>query len=168
MAWDLVFSAEAGHGTAVAFITGIDGAATPDLENEQYVLNFDPSNDNAAIFRGVVPEGYASGSSTTVDIYWHASTATGSSVNWEVYFMRCQDVTTDISSTAQFNSTGVAISDTAHSTVKYAQAVSGTITNANMDAVAAGEEFLMLVVRDAAGDANTGITCLRAVKLSQT
>jgi len=172
MAFDLIFDAAAGVGTSVNYASaGVDTAATFDtIDGPLPVLDFGDSTNHGAMFRGVLPESYDSGASMTVKWYWHADTATGSDVKWEVYYMRLQDITDDLTSTSAFNATGANVTDTAHSTAKTSQSVSTTISNANMDSVAAGEEFYMLIVRDAddtSTDTMSGDACLHAVKLSQ-
>ena len=172
MAWDLVMNAEAGHGTAVAFISGIDAAAVADVMNEQLVLTFSADGDDAALFKGVMPEGLATGSNIDIDIYWSSDTATAEDCVWHVYFMRCIAGTTVLSGTGEFNTTGQEIADAAGA-AKRMEIASVSISNANADGVQPGEMFYMLVIRD--GDATTptaddmsGAALLYSVKLSQT
>jgi len=178
MAFDLIFDAAAGVGNAVNYITsgietGVDTAATFDtIDGPLPVLDFGDSTNHGALFRSVLPESYDSTASTTVKWYWHADTANEGSVKWEVYFMRLEDTVTDLESTTSFNLTGASQTDAANTTAggEFAQSCEATISHANMNSVAAGEEFYMLVVRDVddtSTDTMTGDACLHAVKLSQ-
>ena len=161
MAFDLIFDAAAGVGTSTDYASaGVDTAATFDtIDGPLPVLDFGDSTNHGALFRGIMPESYDSGASTTVKWYWHGDTATGNDVKWEVYFWRLQDTTDDLESTTSFNTTGASATDTAHTSSEFAQSVSTTITNANMDSIAAG---------DTGSDTMSGDACLHAVKLSQT
>jgi len=141
--------------------------ATFDTRNSRLVLDFDPTTDEAAIFRGILPRNYAGGG-ITVYLIWMATSATSGACRWQTSFERC-NTDQDSDSFATANSGG----GTANGTSGITTTTSIAHTNgAEIDSVAVGEEFLLKVTRDADGtsgtDDMTGDAELCAVEMKET
>lgn len=70
------------------------GSATPDMRNQQPVLDFDAALPEVADFAGRVPRHYGGGG-ITLSIVWTATTAITGYVRWVAAFER-HDPTTDL------------------------------------------------------------------------
>lgn len=134
--------------------------------NEHPYLNYDDTTDENALFRKVISEDY-SGGNLTVDLYWVAASATTGDVKWNVAFERLaaggQDVDSDGFAAAQ---TGTSTTDAAsgvHTKTSIA------FTQAQADAIVAGDPFRLKVTRDAddGGDTMTGDAQLSFVQIRQ-
>lgn len=126
--------------------------ATPDTRNAISVLDFDPSTDEAAVFRGVLPDHYGGGG-LTVEIYWMATSATSGACRWEAAIER-DDLSTDHDSDsfASAQSAGTTASGTSGVAVKTSIAFT---SGAQMDSLAASEPFRLKINRDANGTTGT-------------
>lgn len=141
--------------------------ATPDLRNSRPCLDFDASTDESILFHGVLPRNYAGGG-LTVSLHWRATSATSGSCRWQTAFERGNtDIDSDSFATAN-SAGGTANGTSGISTVTTIAHASG----AEMDSLAAGEEFWLKVNRDADGtsgtDDMTGDAELYAVEIKET
>jgi len=128
--------------------------ATPDLRNNHPTLDFDGSTDEEAYFEGVMPSNYGGGS-VVVDIYVGFSSATSGSVRFQTDFERVASGGTDLDADS-FTGSMQSAGGTANGTSGILSKVSITHTaGAQMDSVAAGEPFRLLVHRDADGTSGT-------------
>jgi hypothetical protein len=142
--------------------------ATLDTRNGLWVLDFDASTDEAAVFVGILPQHYA-GSGITVYLHWLATSATSGDVVWTTAFERHQ-AGTDDSDADSFATANSATATTA------ATSGSETITSiahtngAQLDSLAAGERFRLKVTRDADNGADTmsGDAELVAIELRES
>jgi len=141
--------------------------AALDTRNSIWVLDFDPTTSESAIFRGVLPSNYAGGG-LTLEIWWAATSATTGDVVWGGSIERAQeggsDQDTDSFATEQLST---AVTTNATSGIKNKSTITFT-SGANMDSLAAGEPFRLKIARkpaDAgdtmAGDAEFFEACLK-------
>jgi len=140
--------------------------ATLDTRNNRPVLDFDTTTQEAAIFTGVMPNGYAGGG-LTVTIFCALTSATSGTVGWDVAFERTQASTDDIDSDS-FATAQTVTAVTVPGTSGHVLAMSVNVANgADMDSIAAGELFRLRVRRDVATDTATGDAELLAVSIKE-
>jgi hypothetical protein len=155
--------------TAARFPTS--NAPTFDTRNNHLVLDFDDTADETCYFPGVMPRHYG-GSGVTVTIVWMATdtTVTPHDCVWYVDWERHQADTTDLDSDG-FTGAGNQVTDQEASVSGEPSYASITFTDgADMDSVAAGESFRLLVRReptDAADDLTDDAELLR-VEIKET
>ena len=127
--------------------------ATIDLRNNHFVLDFDGGTDESAVFRGIMPQNYASGG---VDVYIHyAVDGTSGDIDWDVSWERIGDQQQDIDSDS-FAAVQSTDGTSVPATAGLVDIVSvGFTDGAQMDSTAAGESFRLKVTRDASADTNT-------------
>lgn len=141
--------------------------ATVDQRNLHFVLDFDASTNETAIFSGVMPQHYGGGG-VTVYIHYAMSSATSGDVDWDVAFERIGDQQQDIDSDS-FAAVNSVDNTTVPGTSGLVDVVSVAFTDgADMDSVAAGEAFRLEVIRDAASDTASGDAELVAVEIRET
>lgn len=141
--------------------------ATLDVRNNHMVLDFDATTDESAVFRGKMPRHY-DGGGVTVSISYAMSTATSGDIDWDAAFERIGDQQQDIDSDgfAAVNSTD---NTTVPGTSGNVDVVDITFTDgADMDSVAAGEEFRIKITRDASADTAAGDAELTVVEIRET
>ena len=127
--------------------------ATLDTRNTVLVLDFDDSTDETIYFRGYMPLHY-DGGGVTVSVRWAATSATSGTISLDVAFMSITDDADDIDSKS-FAAANNANPTAASASGEY-DYIDITFTDgADMDSVAAGEEFWLLVRRDANGTTST-------------
>ena len=127
--------------------------ATLDTRNTALVLDFDDTTDETIYFRGYMPLHY-DGGGVTVSVRWAATSATSGTISLDVAFMSITDDADDIDTKAFAAVNNV--NPTAASASGEADYVDITFTDgADMDSVAAGEEFWLKVTRDADGTTST-------------
>ena len=120
--------------------------ATFDTRNAHAVLDFDATTDEEAVFRGVMPANYA-GNGITLKLHFMATSATSGNGVWQAAFEALSAQDRDSDGFASFQSSGqVAVSGT--SGVESIATITFT-SGAQMDSVAAGEEFRLKIRRDA-------------------
>ena len=146
-------------GDTLAYFNALNGEppassfATHDTRNGVPVLDFDATADESIEFGGFMPRHYGGGG-ITVTVGWMATTATGGTISLDVALKSFTDNVDDVdakSFAAANNANPTAA--TASGRIRYT-----TITftdGADMDSVAAGEYFRMLVKRDADGTTST-------------
>lgn len=121
--------------------------ATLDTRNGHPVLDFDAATDESAIFTGIMPRSYAGGG---VTVYLHLTDTNDTNAAhksyWDVSFERdtAQDLDADSFAAAQSGN----ISPNGTSGIPVVLAIAFT-NGAQMDSVAAGELFRLMVTRDA-------------------
>lgn len=129
--------------------------ATLDTRNGHPCLDFDATSQETAIFTGVLPTGYAGGG-LTVTAYCSMTSATAGTVGWEVAIERMDasslDIDADSFATAQ-TITATTVPGTSGQLLAMSVAIS---SGANMDNLAAGEMFRILIRRDVANDTASG------------
>jgi len=139
------------HGT----FTGVPvlNVASGDVRNSVPVLDFDAIVNEVAMFQGFMPRNY-DGGGLTVTMKLMASSATTGDMSYKIFFKRIEDDVTDID-TATFaapNSNTAMDAPSASGNVK-----DYTITFADgseMDNIAVGETFFLLIMRDAQDTTN--------------
>jgi hypothetical protein len=133
------------------------------------VIAFDTSTQEYADFTGTLPASY-SGGGLTVSIRMSNTTTTGGVV-WEAAILRITDDTVDLDTTAKtydYNSVTVGTLASAAGELTYD---SITFTNgADMDSLAAGEEFLFRLRRAPANgsDTATGDARVHGIYITET
>jgi hypothetical protein len=141
--------------------------ATFDTRNNHPVLDFDDTTGEAAIFTGRMMRGY-NGGGLTVEVGHSATTATTGTIGWLIAFERIGDSQQDVDSDG-FASNQTITAATVPGTSGHVDVVSTTVTNgANMDSIAAGEQFRIRVTRDVANDTATGDAELHFVSIRET
>ena len=121
------------------------------------VLAFDDTAVEGIPWQKFLPAGFTSGSSLLVSIYWVADTAVAGDVVWAAAFERDNAGGHDID-TDDFAALQTAAASTAPGTAGVIQVATITFTQAQADAVAAGEPLRLFVQRtaDAVGDTMVG------------
>lgn len=141
--------------------------ATLDLRNQHPVLDFDPSTNESAVFRGVMPRHYASGG-VTVYLHYAMTSAEANTVDWDVAFERIGDQQLDIDGDS-FAAVNSVDNTTVPGTTGLVDIVSVAFTDgADMDSVAVGEMFRLKVTRDASSDDASGDAELLLVEIKET
>lgn len=125
---------------------------TLDLRNNQIILDYDATTEEAAIFRGVLPSNYA-GAGFTVGIRWAASGVTTGNVVWGVSFERQQADSHDMD--ADSFATEKTVTDAAPGTDGQHTKAEITFSNSEIDGLLAGELFRVKVARKAADASDT-------------
>jgi len=140
--------------------------ATMDFRNLHPIANFDGSTDESLVFSYVLDDAYAGGG-LTVTILWSCAGTSGD-VDWDVSLERIGVTTQDIDSDgfAAVNSTdGTSVPGTSGQV----EDTDVTFTDgADMDSVAAGEQFRIKVTRDASADTNSNDVELHFVIITET
>lgn len=156
--------------TAAANEPPASNFATLDLRNSHAVLDFDDTADEAAVFRGVMPQHYAGGG-VTVYVHYAMTSATTGKVRWDARFERIGDGQQDIDSDGFASAQSVNVA-AVPGTSGHVDIQSIAFTNgAQMDSVAAGESFRLKIERkpsDGTNDTATGDAELLAVELRET
>ena len=148
-------------------------AATEETRGGVLLLAFDDTNDEEAIFAGVLPRHY-DGGGVTVTIGWAAKDTTVAPHNavWQAAFHAIKDDADDLDGItfAAFNGSGAVAEASASGELAY-----DTVTftdGADMDSVAAGDAFLLKIRRDAddtsATDSLTDDAQLAFVEIKET
>lgn len=141
--------------------------ATLDRRNGHYVLDFDASTNEDAIWSDVMPRNYGGGG-LTVYIHYAMTSATSGDIDWDVAFERIGDQQQDIDSDG-FAAANSVDNTTVPGTSGNVDIVNVTFTDgADMDSVAVGESFRIKVTRDAASDTASGDAELVKVEIKET
>jgi hypothetical protein len=154
--------------TATTFATpdSRPGGSTP--AEAVPVWDFDDTNDEYIDVYGVLATNY-SGGGLTVALYWSATSATTGNVVWRAAIRRIADDAEDVdtSQTYDFNSvtatTANVSGEVAYDTITFT-------SGADMDSLAAGEQFILRITRQAGSgsDSMTGDAELHAVVVRET
>lgn len=139
-----------------------------DVRNNRPVLDFDAATEETCYFTATLPRHYGGGG-VSVTLVWAATSATSGSCRWEAAFELLTGLDIDSDSFASAQSAG----GTANATNGVPTATTITFTEgAQMDFVAAGSPFRLLVRRDADGttgtDDVTGDAELVAIEIKET
>lgn len=132
------------HGTITA--TPSAGYATLDTRNSSLVIDFDGDDSEAYWFTGVMPRHYAGTTGVTVTIGWSATSATSGNTYWAGAFKSFTSDTDDLD-TKNFAAVNLSASTAASAA---GELIYDTITftdGADMDSVAIGEYFHLLIAR---------------------
>lgn len=141
--------------------------ATLDTRNGHWVLDFDPTTGESAIFKGVLPRNYAGGG-ITVYVHYSMTSAISGTCGWTVEFERVSDSQQDIDSDG-FASAQTITAVTVPGTSGHVDIVNVAVSNGvNMDSIAVGEGFRIRLTRDVANDDATGDAEFWAMELKET
>lgn len=140
--------------------------AIADLRNGHPILAFDDTTSWAAIFTGILPRNYAGGGLT---VYVHASAvATSGTMGWLVAIERMDDSSLDIDADS-FASNQTVTASTVPGTSGQTLILNVAISSgANMDSLAAGEQFRLKVARDVANDTAVGNVQITTIEVKET
>lgn len=128
-------------------------AATPDLRNGKPCADFDASVNEIMMFQGFMPRRY-DGNGITLLVGVMASTATTGDMSWKAFFMSVSDDADDLD-VKNFAAPQVNAAVDAASVSGEVKFFTITFTDgAQMDSVAAGEPFYLLLMRDAQDSTN--------------
>jgi hypothetical protein len=142
--------------------------ATLDTRNSHWVLDFDDTTNESAVFTGVMPRSYAGTTGVTVYIHYSMSSATSGDIDWDVAFERIGDQQQDVDSDG-FAAVNSVDNTTVPATSGFVDIVNITFTDgADMDSVAVGEKFRLKLTRDAASDTASGDAELHAIEIKET
>ncbi len=141
--------------------------ATLDTRNSHPTLDFDAAANEDAIFSAVMPQHYGGGG-VTVFLHYAMTSAVTLTVDWDVAFERIGDQQLDIDGDS-FAAVNSVDNTTVPGTAGFVDIVSVAFTNgADMDSVAVGEAFRLLVRRDAVADDAAGDAELVRVEIRET
>lgn len=144
--------------------------ATLDTRNGHLLLDFDDTTDEAAIFKGVLPQHYAGGG-ITAHVHYAMTSATTGKVRWDISYERIGDGQQDIDSDGFASAQSVNVA-AVPGTSGHVDIVTIAHTNgAQMDSVAVGEGFRIKVERkpsDGTNDTASGDAELFAIELRET
>lgn len=139
-------------------------AFAPHIRRNNHLLAaFDAATAESLDFEDVMDRRYTAGASVTVTVIWTSDTATTGNVVWSLQAERhntAQDLDVDGFAAA------VTVTSAAPATAGAPVYATVTLTNAQLDGVAAGEHFRLRVTRAAAdaGDTMAGDAHLIAVE----
>jgi hypothetical protein len=133
--------------------------------NNDWVLAFDQTTQEAAVWKAVLPRNYAGGG-ITVYLTWAAVPTTGT-VGWDVAFERIGDGSQDIDADG-FATAKVVTAATVPGTSGNTDITNVAFTNSEIDGLVVGEVFRLRVRRDVATDTAAGDAQLLAVELKET
>lgn len=129
--------------------------ATLDTRNTHPVLDFDDTTAEAAVFTGVLSPHYV-GTGITVAVAFSMTSATSGTCGWTVEIERIGDSQLDVDSDS-FASAQTITAVTVPGTSGFVDVVSVNISDgANMDSLAAGEQYRIRIKRDVATDTAAG------------
>lgn len=140
--------------------------ATLNTRNSHLVLDFDTTTQEAIYFSGVLPRNYANGGITAY-IHWLAATATSGTIGWGVSFENMSDGTdldADSFATEQLVTAATVPATSGAEAITNVAIADG----ANLDSIAVGQAFRIMVRRDVANDNAAGDAQLLAVELKET
>lgn len=141
--------------------------AIADLRNGHPCLAFDDTTSWAAIFSDILPRNYAGGG-ITVYVHASAASATTGTMGWTVEIERMDDSSLDIDADSFAGAqtiTATTVPGTSGQTLVLNVAIS---SGANMDSLAAGEQFRIRIKRDTANDSAAGNTQITMVEIKET
>lgn len=129
----------------------------PAARGTHAVLGFNDTTVQGILWQKFLPVGYTTGANLRVNIYWVAATAVAGDVLWAAAFERDNAAGHDIDSD-DFAALQTAAASAAPATAGVIQVATITFTQAQADAVAAGEPFRLFVQRtvDGGGDTMVG------------
>ena len=141
--------------------------ATFDTRNQHPVLDFDDTTNESAVFSAVMPRNYG-GNGLTVYIHYAMATAVADDIDWDACFERIGDQQQDLDADG-FAAVQSIDNTTVPGTSGLVDIVSIGFTNgAQMDSIAVGEGFRLMVTRDAVNDTATGDAELVFVEIKET
>lgn len=141
--------------------------ATLDTRNNHPVLDFDDTTGEAAVFTGVLSSFYG-GAGLTVSVAYSATTATSGTIGFTVEIERVGDSQQDVDADG-FAAVQTITAVTVPSTSGHVDVVSVNISNgANMDSLAAGEQYRIRIKRDVANDTATGDAEVHWISVRET
>lgn len=141
--------------------------ATLDFRNGHPVLDFDASTNESAINSGKLPDNY-DGGGLTVKLGYSMSSATSGDVDWDAEIERVGDQQLDVDADS-FAAANSVDNTTVPATSGLVDVVSITFTDgADMDSLAAGEQFRIRITRDAVSDTAAGDAELHFVEILET
>lgn len=127
--------------------------ATLDIRNGVLVADYDDGTDESLEFAGFMPRHYGGGG-ITVTVGWMATSATSGTISLDVGFKSVTDDADDLD-TKSFAAVNNANPTTASASGEVDYATITFTDGADMDSIAAGEYFRMIVTRDADGTTST-------------
>jgi hypothetical protein len=140
--------------------------ATFDIRNGHPVLDFDAATSEAAIFSSTLPLSYG-GAGLAVEIGYSMTSATSGTCGWTVEFERIGDGQQDVDSDG-FAAPQTVTAVTVPGTSGHVDVVSVNVSNgANIDSIAAGEQFRIRIKRDVANDDAAGDAELHFVRVRE-
>ncbi len=144
--WTKNTTTPANDGTLTA--VPVAAFATLGIRNSKPFLAFDDTVNEVALFQGLMPRAYAGGG-ITLTVGWMAASATTLDTSWKAFLMSVTDDADDIDvkkfATPQVN----AAVDVASASGEVDYFAITFTDGAQMDSVAAGEMFYLLLMRDA-------------------
>jgi len=143
--------------------------ATLDTRNSHPILDFIHTGTNEnAIFSAIMPRNYAGTTGVTAYIHYSMTSAVTGTVDWDIAFERIGDQQQDVDINSFAAPQSVDNTDVP-GVSGLVDIVSISFTNgAQMDNVAVGELFRIMVTRDGINDDATGDAELHAVEIKET
>lgn len=142
--------------------------ATLDTRNSHLLLDFDTTTQEAAVFKGRIPEGVSLANGVTVYIQWAASSATSGTIGWDVAWERIVDGGLDIDGDS-FGAAQTVTASTVPGTSGVTKVTSVAFSQAQLPAsLAPGDAYRLRIRRDVANDTATGDAKLFIVEAQLT
>lgn len=139
--------------------------ATLDKRNARFLLNFDSSTQETALWTSIMP-GYYSTGAISPYVHWAAASATTGTIGWDVALERVQsgihNIDTDGFSTAQII-TAIEVPASGLDLI-----TNTSITGGNLDGILPGELYRFRLRRDVANDTAPGDAQVLGVELRET
>lgn len=155
----------------IAFFTALDNEppatnfATFDTRNSHPVLDFDTVTQEAAIFRGIIPDGTILLSGCNVITQWAATSATTGTIGWDVAFERIASNGINLG-TNSFGTAQTIAATTVPSTSGITLSSFVTFTQAQLPiGLTNGDMYRLRVRRDVANDTASGDAELLGVEV---
>ena len=144
--------------------------ATLNARNDHPVLEFDDTDDESAVFSGVLPRHYAGGG-LTVHLHYAMATDNNGKVRWDAAFERIGDGVQDLDADGFASAKSVNVNPVP-GTAGHVDIVSIAFSHgAEIDSLAVGEAFRLKVTRkpsDTSNDTAVGDAQLVAVEIKET
>ena len=139
------------HGTLTAL--PVLCFATLDTRNNKWILDFDAAVNEVAMFQGFMPRHYGGGG-VTITFGWMATSATTNDTSWKAFFMSVTDDADDLDTKNFAAPQSNQAVDVASASGEVDYFTIAFTDGAQMDSVAAGEMFYLLLMRDAQDTTN--------------
>jgi hypothetical protein len=143
--------------------------ATLDQRNQHFVLDFDGSINENAVFTAVMPQSYSDTTGVTVFIHFSMESDTANDIDWDIAFERIGDGIQDVDSDGF--ATALSIDG---SSLPSPSGEVGVVSKAfakgatEMDSIIKGDLFRIKITRDATNDTSTTDAEIHAVEIRET
>ncbi len=147
--------------------TPASNPASKGRRNTHPILVFDGATNQTAYWNAILLDFYT-GNGLTISIHYSMATETANDVDWDIGFERIGDQVLDIDGNS-FAAVNSVDNTTVPGTTGLVDVVTIAFTDGvDMASVAAGEQFRLELIRDAASDTSTGDAEVHLVVIRET